>query len=94
MAGEDGAGHTWDNANAYAALDLEPNRRIDYIFVGFPARTGVGRLTSCRLVCNDQKDGIWPTDHFGVYAELCTEPIAAIEDRWGLAGGDDVDANR
>jgi len=92
--GEGGTGCTWDNTNAYAAPELEPNRRIDYIFAGYPVRTGVGRLTSCRVVFNDEKDGVWPTDHFGVYAELRTDPIAGIEDRWGLAAGDDVDANR
>ncbi len=92
--GEGGAGYTWENTNAFAALELEPDRRIDYIFAGFPMRTGVGRLTSCRVVCNDEKDGVWPTDHFGVYADFRTDPIAEIEDRWGLAGGDDVDADR
>jgi hypothetical protein len=56
-------------------------------------RTGVGQIVSCRVVCNDERDGAWPTDHFGVYAELRTDPIAEIADRWGLAGGDDVDAN-
>ncbi len=93
-AGEGGPGYTWDNRNAYAALELEPDRRIDYIFAGFPVRTGVGRLSACRVVCNDEKGGVWPTDHFGVYAEFRTDPIPKIADRWGLAGGDDVDANR
>ncbi len=53
-AGDGGAGYTWNNDNAYAAPELEPNRRIDYIFSGFPVRTGIGQLTSCRVVCNDE----------------------------------------
>lgn len=93
-AGDGGAGHTWDNANPYATPELEPNRRIDYIFAGYPVRTGVGQLTSCRVVCNDEKNGVWPADHFGVYAEFRTDPIPGLEDRWGLAGGDDVNTNR
>jgi endonuclease/exonuclease/phosphatase family metal-dependent hydrolase len=71
-----GAGITWSNRNAYARLALEPDRRIDYIFTGFPLRSGVGQLLDCRVVCNDEKDGVWPSDHFGVYAELRSEPLA------------------
>ena len=73
VAGEGGDGVTWSNRNPYARSALEPERRIDYIFAGYPFPTGVGLLERCRVVCNDEKDGIWPTDHFGVYAELATE---------------------
>ncbi|MBW2396785.1 MAG: endonuclease/exonuclease/phosphatase family protein, partial [Deltaproteobacteria bacterium] len=93
-AGDGGPGYTWDNTNPYADPELEPNRRIDYIFAGFPMRTGVGQLTSCRLVCNDEEGGVWPADHFGVYAEFRTDPIPGFEDLWGLVGGDDVNAER
>lgn len=91
-AGDGGAGITWSNANPYARSALEPDRRIDYIFAGFPVRSGVGMLESCRVVCDDGRDGIWPSDHFGVYAELRTEPLPGREAEWGLAGGDDVQA--
>ena len=70
-----GAGITWSNRNAYARAALEPDRRIDYVFTGFPQRNGVGQLLDCRVVCNDEKNGVWPTDHFGVYAELRSEPL-------------------
>jgi endonuclease/exonuclease/phosphatase family metal-dependent hydrolase len=70
-----GAGITWSNQNTYARLALEPDRRIDYVFTGFPQRNGVGQLLDCRVVCNDEKNGVWPTDHFGVYAELRSEPL-------------------
>ncbi len=70
-----GSGITWSNQNPYARAGLEPDRRIDYVFTGFPQRSGIGQLLHCRVVCNDEKDGVWPSDHFGVYAELRSEPL-------------------
>jgi len=68
-AGDGGAGLTWTNANPWARQDLEPDRRIDYVFVGWPERGGAGHLTSCRLV-GQPVDGVFPSDHLGVLAEL------------------------
>ncbi|MEX2393157.1 MAG: endonuclease/exonuclease/phosphatase family protein, partial [Actinomycetota bacterium] len=72
-------GTTWSNRNAYASIALEPERRIDYIFAGYPIRMtaqhGVGKIESCRVVCDDEVDGVWPSDHFGVYAEFRTDPL-------------------
>jgi len=73
LPGEEGRGITWSNRNAYARVEYEPRRRIDYIFVGLPGRKGRGWVEECRVVCNKEEDGVWPTDHFGVYAELRTE---------------------
>ncbi len=70
VAGGGGPGHTWSNANPYAALDLEPDRRIDYVLVGWPKRGGVGHVTSCRVVGTEPVDGVVPSDHYGVLAEL------------------------
>ena len=64
---------TWSNLNPYARVENEPRRRIDYLFVGLPGRKGLGAIESCRVVCNEEEDGVWPTDHFGVFAELRTE---------------------
>ncbi len=75
--GGSGDGTTWSNSNPYAAPGLEPNRRIDYIFVGAPRRDGLGQVLRSIVVANDEVDGIWPTDHFGVYAELRTERLDA-----------------
>ena len=72
-----GPGHTWCNRNPYARTAFEPDKRIDYIFTGYPLADGVGVLEDCRVVCDDEKDGVWPTDHFGVYAELRSEPVEA-----------------
>jgi endonuclease/exonuclease/phosphatase family metal-dependent hydrolase len=85
VAGE-GDGATWSNRNAFASIALEPERRIDYIFAGYPVRMtdqhGVGKIETCRVVCNDEVDGVWPSDHFGLYAELRTDPLPRPE--WSL----------
>lgn len=75
QAGEAGRGITWSNRNRYAQVEFEPRRRIDYIFAGLPGRRGVGAIESCRVVCHEEVDGEWPSDHFGVYAELRTELV-------------------
>ena len=77
-AGKGGSGVTWSNANDYARLNLEPDRRIDYVFAGFPRRDGIGQITQCRVVCNEPKSGVWPSDHFGVYAELRAVPMPEL----------------
>jgi endonuclease/exonuclease/phosphatase family metal-dependent hydrolase len=77
VAGSGGDGTTWSNRNRFARLALEPERRIDYVFVGYPTAQGLGRVEACRVVCDQAVDGVWPSDHFGVYAELRTEPLPA-----------------
>ena len=69
VAGE-GPGMTWSNDNPYARLDLEPARRIDYVLVGWPRAHGAGHVTSCRVIGQDAIDGVVPSDHYGVLAEL------------------------
>lgn len=64
VAGDGGPGFTWANENAYAALDLEPSRRIDYVLVGWPKAGGAGHVVSCRV------DGRTGSDHYAVVAEL------------------------
>jgi endonuclease/exonuclease/phosphatase family metal-dependent hydrolase len=74
-AGDAGPGTTWSNRNSYARSALEPERRIDYIFAAPPLANGVGFIETCRVVCDDERDGVWPSDHFGVFAELRSEPL-------------------
>ncbi len=69
VAGE-GAGMTWSNDNPYAALDLEPARRIDYVLAGWPKSGGRGHVVSAQIVGADPVDGVVPSDHYGVLAEL------------------------
>lgn len=63
-------GATWTNDNPYARLDLEPDRRIDYVFVGWPKAGGVGHITGSTVEALQPVDGVVPSDHLGVLAEL------------------------
>ncbi len=74
VAGGDGPGLTWSFRNPYTRRWYEPERRIDYVFVGPPRGDGVGAVERCWVVCDQEEDGLWPSDHFGVLAELRTEP--------------------
>lgn len=65
-----GPGATWDRRNPYAAADVEPDRRIDYVLVGYPRDDGLGRVLEAVLVGTEPVDGVWPSDHFGVAADL------------------------
>jgi endonuclease/exonuclease/phosphatase family metal-dependent hydrolase len=63
-------GATWTNDNPYARLDLEPDRRIDYVFAGWPKAGGAGHVTTCRVEGLEPVDGVVPSDHLAVLAEL------------------------
>ena len=69
-AGDGGPGFTWSNDNPYAVLDLEPPRRIDYVFTGWPKAGGAGHVVSCRVVGAEPVDGVVGSDHLGVMADL------------------------
>jgi endonuclease/exonuclease/phosphatase family metal-dependent hydrolase len=71
VAGDRGdAGATWSNANPFAELDLEPDRRIDYVFAGWPKSGGRGHVAACEVVGTKPVDGVQPSDHYGVLATL------------------------
>ena len=70
LAGDGGPGLTWSDANPHAVLDAEPERRLDYVFSGFHGPSGCGRPVACRVVADRPVDGVWPSDHFGVLADL------------------------
>jgi endonuclease/exonuclease/phosphatase family metal-dependent hydrolase len=63
-------GATWSNDNPYAKLDLEPDRRIDYVFVGWPKAGGAGHVTRCTVEGLEPVDGVVPSDHLAVLAEV------------------------
>ncbi len=63
-------GATWSNDNPYARLDLEPDRRIDYVFVGWPKVGGAGHVTRCTVEGLEPVDGIVASDHLAVLAEM------------------------
>jgi endonuclease/exonuclease/phosphatase family metal-dependent hydrolase len=68
-AAPDDPGFTWDRRNAYQSDNPLPNCRIDYVLVGLP-RAGRGRVLSARLAGAEPVDGIWPSDHFAVVADI------------------------
>jgi endonuclease/exonuclease/phosphatase family metal-dependent hydrolase len=70
VAGGAGAGMTWDNANPYVITRLEPDRRIDYVFVAWPQDRGAGHIVDCKVTGNEPVDDVWPSDHHAVLAEL------------------------
>ena len=72
LAGDGGSGHTWSSANPYLADSTWPNRRLDYIFVSWPRPKLVGTPVACRVAGNEPVDGVMPSDHFAVVADLRT----------------------
>ncbi len=69
-AGGGGPGWTWSNTNPFAVLDCEPDRRIDYVFVGYPREHGAGQVTTARVEATDPVDGTQPSDHYAICAEV------------------------
>jgi endonuclease/exonuclease/phosphatase family metal-dependent hydrolase len=70
-----GPGATISNRNPYVAASLEPDIRIDYIFVGWPKLGGAGQVLDA-WVAGDVSGGsgtsneLFGSDHFAVVAEL------------------------
>jgi endonuclease/exonuclease/phosphatase family metal-dependent hydrolase len=69
-AGDGGPGYTWSNDNPFAAIDCEPDRRIDYVFVGYHRDRGAGQVVAARVEGTEPLDGIHPSDHYAILAEL------------------------
>jgi endonuclease/exonuclease/phosphatase family metal-dependent hydrolase len=72
VAGGRGPGFTWDNRNPYAHTVREPDRRIDYVFVGW-RHDAKGRVESCRVVCDRVLTTTFASDHFGVSADIADD---------------------
>jgi endonuclease/exonuclease/phosphatase family metal-dependent hydrolase len=69
-AGDGSPGHTYAQRNPFAAPLHEPDRRIDYIFVHGRDDRHRGQPIDA-LVCFDAPyQGTYPSDHFGVVANL------------------------
>lgn len=66
-----GRGITWSSENPQARVRRPPGRRIDYVWVaGRPGGSVRCEPLACRVVCHEPHEGVFPSDHFGVYAEL------------------------
>lgn len=66
----DTPGHTFSRANDFAAMLREPSRRIDYVFVRGPDERFRGEPLSARVCFAEKHGGVFPSDHFGVVAEI------------------------
>ena len=56
-------------SSAYLSA-LEHGRRIDYVFVGPPRQDGGGQVVGARVIGTGTRDGLPPSDHYGVLATL------------------------
>jgi len=72
VAGGTDPGHTWHGANPYLADATYPNRRLDYVLVGWPRPKPVGSVQTVHLAGTEPIDGVMPSDHYAVVAELRT----------------------
>jgi endonuclease/exonuclease/phosphatase family metal-dependent hydrolase len=62
---------TWDRRNPSVLVTGEPDARIDYVFLGYGARSDVTyHLQSAWIVGNEPVGDLWPSDHAAVVAEL------------------------
>jgi endonuclease/exonuclease/phosphatase family metal-dependent hydrolase len=69
-AAPDDRGITWGRGNPHAAVTGEPDSRIDYVLVGTPRAAGAALVTGARVVGDRPWDGVWPSDHAAVVADL------------------------
>ncbi len=66
-------GHTWLRDNPYSAVSAWPDRRLDYLLVSWPRPKPTGNPISAWLTGRPaDADGIWPSDHLALVADLVT----------------------
>jgi endonuclease/exonuclease/phosphatase family metal-dependent hydrolase len=72
-------GVTWATRNPYTRRlwFLQPDRRLDYVFVTARRRDGRGSIRACHLAFDTPDEaGVWASDHFGVLADVQLAPDA------------------
>ena len=57
-------------ANPFVAEAVDPGVRSDYIHVGVSGPQGLGRVRSVRRAGDGPVDGVWPSNHAAVVADL------------------------
>jgi len=70
-------GYTWAKENPFrAGMDwLRADRRLDYVFVSASRRDGRGRIAHvARVFDRPDGEGIYPSDHYGVMADVQMAP--------------------
>ena len=73
LAGDGSAGTTFARRNPFAAPLREPDRRIDYVFVRGRDERFRGEPLDARVAFDEPVQGTFPSDHFGVVANLRVE---------------------
>lgn len=69
----DGPGSTWTSANPYCADASWPERRIDYVFIGWPRPKPLGNVAAAALAGVEPVEGVQPSDHYAVVVDLIDE---------------------
>jgi endonuclease/exonuclease/phosphatase family metal-dependent hydrolase len=78
------AGHTFTPRNPLVTagqMPLERGRRIDHIMVRSGEHGPLLDVAGCLLLFDDEVNGVWASDHFGVLADLVPPPHRPGE--WG-----------
>jgi endonuclease/exonuclease/phosphatase family metal-dependent hydrolase len=73
LAGDGSPGFTFSRRNPFAAPLREPDRRIDYVFVHGRDDRFRGEPLEARVCFDAPVEGTFPSDHFGVVADLRLE---------------------
>jgi endonuclease/exonuclease/phosphatase family metal-dependent hydrolase len=73
FAGDGSPGFTYARRNPFAAPLGEPDRRIDYVFVHGRDERRRGEPVEARVCFDAPFEGTYPSDHFGVVANLRAE---------------------
>ncbi len=70
-----GPGHTWSPDNPHVAAEHDPPGRIDYVLVEWRPDEP-GRVHAAAVFGAEPVDGVFPSDHFGVAADIAIGPVA------------------
>jgi len=69
----EGPGITWTTDNPYITHSAWPNRRLDYVMIGWPRdKRPVGNPQQARLFGIEPVNGVVPSDHYGVAVTIQT----------------------
>ena len=68
-----GPGWTWDRTNAHQRTTTWPRRRLDYVLVTWPRPKPLGNPRTCALFGVEPVEGVQPSDHYGVVADLVVD---------------------
>ncbi len=66
----EGSGATWSVGNPYVVDSAWPERRLDYVLVGWPRARPAGNPVRARLFGIEPVDGVVASDHYGVFVDL------------------------